>query len=379
MYCKNCGYKIEDNLHICPYCGALVDNISKEAKTSNKRYWLIPFSFAIMVAIAVTFYFFYEIGVNKKVEEIRAKAEDMALQGNFDTALNFAKKGLALRPNHKVLQQDLVLINFGKTVYEKLETANKYADDKKFDLALKSISAVDKDLEGRSGEYFDMLSNLSKKYKTQVEVKQLYDDAKNKNTIDELADALSRLSYIDSPDAKNIDKLIRQKIANIAYSNANELLKDKQFNEALKVIEKAMQYDSSNAKLISFKKTIVDQKTAFENAEAQRMQQAMISAAKEDAMNRTNAVSVLNVKNYINGYGDFVIEGEIKNVATKPIYEVEIYYAIYDANGNTIGDGNTYVYPVYLSPLQKGSFSNIHYGLSNADHIKITGINWYID
>ncbi|MCP2239462.1 FxLYD domain-containing protein [Thermoanaerobacterium thermosaccharolyticum] len=379
MYCKNCGYKIEDNLHICPYCGALVDNISKEAKTLNKRYWLIPFSFAIMVAIAVTFYFFYEIGVNKKVEEIRAKAEDMALQGNFDTALNFAKKGLALRPNHKVLQQDLALINFGKTVYEKLETANKYADDKKFDLALKSISAVDKDLEGRSGEYFDMLSNLSKKYKTQVEVKQLYDDAKNKNTIDELADALSRLSYIDSPDAKNIDKLIRQKIANIAYSNANELLKDKQFNEALKVIEKAMQYDSSNAKLISFKKTIVDQKTAFENAEAQRMQQAMISAAKEDAMNRTNAVSVLNVKNYINGYGDFVIEGEIKNVATKPIYEVEIYYAIYDANGNTIGDGNTYVYPVYLSPLQKGSFSNIHYGLSNADHIKITGINWYID
>lgn len=379
MYCKNCGYKIEDNLHICPYCGALVDNISKEAKTLNKRYWLIPFSFAVMVAIAVTFYFFYEIGVSKEVEKIRAKAEDMALQGNFDTALNFAKKGLALRPNHKVLQQDLALINFGKTVYEKLETANKYADDKKFDLALKSISAVDKDLEGRSGEYFDMLSNLSKKYKTQVEVKQLYDDAKNKNTIDELADALSRLSYIDSPDAKNIDKLIRQKIANIAYSNANELLKDKQFNEALKVIEKAMQYDSSNAKLISFKKTIVDQKTAFENAEAQRMQQAMISAAKEDAMNRTNAVSVLNVKNYINGYGDFVIEGEIKNVATKPIYEVEIYYAIYDANGNTIGDGYTYVYPVYLSPLQKGSFSNIHYGLSNADHIKITGINWYID
>ncbi|MGF7399137.1 FxLYD domain-containing protein [Thermoanaerobacterium thermosaccharolyticum] len=379
MYCKNCGYKIEDNLHICPYCGALVDNISKEAKTLNKRYWLIPFSFAVMVAIAVTFYFFYEIGVSKEVEKIRAKAEDMALQGNFDTALNFAKKGLALRPNHKVLQQDLALINFGKTVYEKLETANKYADDKKFDLALKSISAVDKDLEGRSGEYFDMLSNLSKKYKTQVEVKQLYDDAKNKNTIDELADALSRLSYIDSPDAKNIDKLIRQKIANIAYSNANELLKDKQFDKALKVIEKAMQYDSSNAKLISFKKTIVDQKTAFENAEAQRMQQAMISAAKEDAMNRTNAVSVLNVKNYINGYGDFVIEGEIKNVATKPIYEVEIYYAIYDANGNTIGDGYTYVYPVYLSPLQKGSFSNIHYGLSNADHIKITGINWYID
>ncbi|TCW33248.1 hypothetical protein EDC21_12331 [Thermohydrogenium kirishiense] len=81
-----------------------------------------------------------------------------------------------------------------------------------------------------------MLSNLSKKYKTQVEVKQLYDDAKNKNTIDELADALSRLSYIDSPDAKNIDKLIRQKIANIAYSNANELLKDKQFNKSLKEV-----------------------------------------------------------------------------------------------------------------------------------------------
>ncbi|WP_284680491.1 hypothetical protein [Aceticella autotrophica] len=42
-----------------------------------------------------------------------------------------------------------------------------------------------------------------------------------------MAVALSRLSYIDSPEAKDIDKLIRQKIANIAYSDANELLKDK--------------------------------------------------------------------------------------------------------------------------------------------------------
>ncbi|WP_284680490.1 zinc-ribbon domain-containing protein [Aceticella autotrophica] len=130
MYCKNCGHKIEDNLHFCPYCGAIVSNKSKEAKTSNNRYWHISFSFVIMIAIAVIFYFFYEIGVNKEVEEIRTKAEGMALQGNFDTALNFAKKGLALRPNHKVLQQDLVLINFGKTVYEKLETAKKYADEK---------------------------------------------------------------------------------------------------------------------------------------------------------------------------------------------------------------------------------------------------------
>ncbi|WP_284680492.1 hypothetical protein [Aceticella autotrophica] len=73
-----------------------------------------------------------------------------------------------------------------------------------------------------------------------------------------------------------------------------------------------MQYDSSNAKLISFKKTIVNQKTAFENAETQRMEQAMISTAKEDAMNRTNAVNVLNVKNYINVYGDFVIKGKLK-------------------------------------------------------------------
>ncbi|WP_284681032.1 FxLYD domain-containing protein [Aceticella autotrophica] len=48
---------------------------------------------------------------------------------------------------------------------------------------------------------------------------------------------------------------------------------------------------------------------------------------------------------------------------------------MYDATGNTVGNANTYVYPVYLLPLQKGSFSNIHYGISNADHIKITRIN----
>lgn len=341
MYCKNCGYKLEDNLRFCPHCGTALDKISSESKAAGNKYWLIPFSFAIMIAISLTVYFFYELKVNREVETMRSRAEDLALQGNFDSALALVNQGLALRPNHKVLQQDLALINLGKSIKAKLEAAGKYADAKKFDMALNSISTVEQNLTNGRGAYFDMLRNLSEKYKTQVELKQIYDIAKSKNTIDELATLLSRLSSINNPEAKNVDKLIRQKIADIAYSKASEMLKNKQYNDALNVIEKAMQYDSSNAKLVSFKKTIIDQKTAFENAEAMRMEQAMIAAAKEEAMNRTNAVSVLNVQTYTNDYGDFVIEGEVKNIATKPIYEVEILYTIYDADGNAIEDGST--------------------------------------
>ncbi|EGD50572.1 hypothetical protein TheetDRAFT_2627 [Thermoanaerobacter ethanolicus JW 200] len=346
---------------------------------NQNKYWLIPFSFAVIIVFALVVYVFYEIGIDKRVEEMRIKAEEMALEGNFDAALNLVKSGLALRPNHKVLQQDLTLINFGKTLYQKLETAKKDADDKEFDKALETVSTVEKELENRNGEYFDMLRKLVNKYKGEIEVKQIYYLVADKNTIDELADALSRLAYIDNPEAKKVDKLIREKIVNIAYSTANEMLKDKQYNKALEVIEKALQYDSSNDKLISFKKTIIEQKTAFEKAEAQRMEEALIAAAQEEAINRTNAVRVLSIKGYTNEYGDLIIEGEIENVAKRPIYAVEVYYNIYDADGNVVGYGSAYVYPSYLMPLQRGSFSNMHYGIFNAAHVTVTRVTWYLN
>jgi hypothetical protein len=43
-------------------------------------------------------------------------------------------------------------------------------------------------------------------------------------------------------------------------------------------------------------------------------------------------------------FGDLYLYGEVKNVATKMINAVTIYYTVYDANGAYVGDSYTTVY-----------------------------------
>jgi lipopolysaccharide export system protein LptA len=46
------------------------------------------------------------------------------------------------------------------------------------------------------------------------------------------------------------------------------------------------------------------------------MKQAMIAQAKEDQKNRSQAVEVESINGQLDAYGDFVVTGQVKNVAT---------------------------------------------------------------
>lgn len=105
----------------------------------------------------------------------------------------------------------------------------------------------------------------------------------------------------------------------------------------------------------------------------------MVSVAKENEKNETNAIQVLKTNIILNEYGDCFISGQAQNIATKPISSVQIYFTIYDINNNELGTDYAYISPDYLEASGTGNFENMEYGMPTAHHIKVTNITWYVE
>lgn len=76
-------------------------------------------------------------------------------------------------------------------------------------------------------------------------------------------------------------------------------------------------------------------------------------------MNRTAAVSVVNVDATLDMYGDLYISGSLINNATRPISSVTVLIDIYNIDGVYLGQTYADVYPSWLDVGKKVSLKPI--------------------
>ncbi|KYH30569.1 FxLYD domain-containing protein [Neomoorella mulderi] len=403
MFCQYCGNKIKDGSIFCDCCGhklaSTKDTISlgqqlcgqvkqekslesttTELKTpaKSKSIWLLPLVTAIVVAVALSGYYIYEKNISRLVEQKRMQAEDLALNGELDTAEKLISDALKRRPLHKTLQADLAYVREGKDIQSKLNEAWENAKKQQFNQALSLIEQTEKKVYGKEGDFYKYLSQQINDKKSAVNIMQVKQEMNNKNSIEELAALLTKISSFNVKEAQDVAEVIKSKICQLIYAKANELLKKKDFNGALALVKQGLDYDSENKQLLSFQQTIEQQKAAFEQKEQMVLEQALLAAAREEAINRTQAVEVVQCNGSVTDQGDFRVWGTVRNVATRRIYMVEIYYTIFDSNGNALTTDSTYVYPNYLNPQDQGNFDSTIYGVWQGNQVKINKITWYL-
>ncbi|KUK11024.1 MAG: hypothetical protein XD50_0664 [Clostridia bacterium 41_269] len=398
MFCQYCGSEIKEGSSVCENCGktlippVLDDEAIINQKQENsseteasvlkepfkKNIWLLPLFTAILVAAVLSGYYFYEKNVDRLVEQKRVQAEELALKGELDAAEKLISDALKKRPLHKALQKDLSFIKEGKEILNKLNEAWEYAKKQQFEQALSLIEEAEKKIYGKAGDFFKYLSSRINDKKSAVTIMQVKQEMNDKNSVEELAALLTKVSTFKVKEAQEVAEAIKSKICQIIYAEANELLKKKDFDGALALVEKGLSYDSKNKQLLSFQQTIEQQKEAFEQREKMALEQALIAAAQEEIINTTQAVEVLEYSGSVTSLGDFKVWGTVKNIATRPIYMVEIYFTVYDSYGNALISDSAYVYPNYLNPREKGYFEGIIYGLWQGNKVKIDSITWYL-
>lgn len=337
---------------------------------------VMPLSASIFALILTFSCYLYELKVSKDVENLRVNAENLALQGKISEASSIVEKALNIRPNNKTLQADKKFLADGERVKAHISAVDDYVKKKDYNKALNELDKADKVISGSDGEIYTLFKKNIEDKRTGITVIQIKSEMNNKSSIKDLASLLTRIYHYNVKEAKDTSEELRKRISSVAYNDANELLKKSNFIAAIASVDEGLKYNPEDKKLTSFKEVIVNQKNSFEQAEQERLEQAMVAAAQEDKNNKTNAVEVIESNTEINKYGDFVIKGKIKNVATRPISSVQIYYAIYDENNNELGKGSTYVYPNNLNINDTGDFQNTEYGMVKGHHIKVTKITW---
>jgi hypothetical protein len=389
MFCTKCGEALPPKSNFCGKCGSPVaqteagDAKAKEIenrKTSSLiKIWLLPFAALFIVAFGMLADYLYQNWVNQKVEALRISGEKLALEGKVAEGKAKIDQALALRPQLAILRNDEKLLEEALRVEQKINEAQTLTKQQKFADALLKVEQAQKELNGRSGPLYTVMMKQAKKQEEQTTLAQVRHDIPKKKGIEELAALLTKVSAFQGEEAAKTKKVITQKMADVAYAEAEKALKKKDFAQAMETIENVLTYDQQNKKLLSFQKTIKQKQKSFEQAEQKRLEMAMEAAAKEEMKNRTQAVDLVSLTSGVNESGNFVISGEVRNVATRPISFIRLYYSIFDANGNIVGESSTYVSPYYLDIGEAGYFEAIHYDDGLMNSVQITRVEWALN
>ncbi len=242
----------------------------------------------------------------------------------------------------------------------------------------KELANVKNQLNDKKSPIFMPFHKQIKDKDVNITVGKIKTELNDLTTIDKLSGKLSILASLPEKEARAVRQEILNKIVQISLDQAGQQLKEKQFSQAMSIVDKGLQYAVNDEKLTALKQRIEQDRQAFEKAEQERIEQAMKSAAQEDLINKTAAAEVLDLSAKVNEYGDLYLSGTVNNKATTNIYSVTVYYSIYDENGSFIEKGDTVVYPYLLEPGDNGKFENTHYGLHENASVQIDNITWYL-
>jgi hypothetical protein len=402
MFCIQCGHKVTETGKFCANCGQAVQRSTgmsggqkeaaaaaavgmgavqpkKQKNSTTFKMWIAPLLAAVVVCLGLVGDYTYQRYVNKKAEELRIAGESLALEGNIAAGKEKIADALRKRPNSPVLQTDMEVLRDAAAIDEAIKEAHEFSAKNKPAEALQKIEQAKKDLNNRKGSLYTMLSKQVQKEEAVATIAQIKSEMSAKKTIDELIPLLTKLDNFNEEEAKKAKLSIQGKISDIAYNNASKALREKDFTLAANVVDEALKYDSRNKKLVSFKETINQNKASFERAEQKRMEAAMEAAAAEEMKNRTQAVELVSVNSGIDMNGDFTVTGEVRNVATRPIASIRLYYDILDSAGQTVSTGSTYVYPILLDVGSTGNFEDTQYNTGDMASVHITRVEWNLN
>lgn len=406
LNCQHCGEEIKEDSSFCSNCGSKLtiesssekETISqkindkdekslkenspsdlipqstiqtgeeKKSKFKLKLQFITPLISFLVVATILTFFYFTEQNKNTTVLELQRSAEEAALDGQYDEAIEKLIEASEIRPNYDVLAANLKEIERAKTYSSQIETIKSYYNNQDFDKADKQISNLKEQLEAENGPLYISLNESVVQTEDAITIGKVKQEIESLTTVDALGSRLSEIETIYYDDVEDVKNEILGKIVRITIEEATNQLSNNEFAEALNTVNKGLSYQSDDEELLQLKEQIEQEKLAFEEEKEQ-----------EDIHNRTAAVELVSLIAELDENGNVYFEGRLVSTATVPIYSLTVYYTLYDANGQYLMDSFVYVDPYTLEPGDEGSFSGVVEGINQDVTVEVYNVTWYFD
>ncbi|WP_156290497.1 zinc-ribbon domain-containing protein [Oceanobacillus salinisoli] len=383
-YCPYCGTAVREDEYYCVQCGKKlpsdIDARFKKKKQINK-YWLLPLAATVIIIALIGLSQLILQNKTAQAKELYTEGEQELLDGNYDQAIQSLEKALEHKKGFKQASITLDYIYQAMDTEKTVQHAEELAGNKQFQDALSLLNQVENELNHYNGQAVNQLIDDIKSKHDSIKIEQLYDELDQEPNIDELKILLWDAESIGK-DAEEITDTIRNEIIDYSFSKASELISEKQFTEAYLFVEDALKYAPDSEKLNSLKTTIDKERTTFETAQQQRIEQAMNIAQADQELNETNAIELTSSGIEIDNNGNLVVKGEVESVATIPIHSILVEYSLLGDNEKEILSNEVFVYPDTLYPDESGKFEFTHYDLNVKKEqmkLKVDKITWYTD
>lgn len=420
MFCHQCGQPIEADHRFCKNCGTELNPLTDEQElhkdvhetlvsemsdqqvkhqqieeiakttTENKKnkkelpftkilVWLIPVVTCIAVGASLLGYYMYEKSMNDRVLALKSDAETAALEGHLTKAEVYLEEALELRPHYETLKDMILEVQKAHVFSEDLNTVFTFIESQQYKEAEEHLNHLEELMSEETGPLFHSILGKMDEAQTIITVGIIKEELDELDSVAALHDKLQMIEGLSTAEGEEVKKQILTKIVKLTMDHATVKLDEKHFTEALNIVNHGLEYVPNDDKLLAMKERIQQEQLAFEQAEQQRIEQAMEAAARQDLINRTEAVEVLNIETVLDDYGDLYIYGSVKNVATRPISSITIEYSLYHGDGLYFDSGVTYVFPYFLAPGEEGMFEEVIYFVNEDVSVQIDNITWYLD
>lgn len=341
--------------------------------------WMIPLLVLGVTIMSLIMYYKYEMGINEQVTKLHTEANEKALTGHYQEAKQLIDTALTERPQNKALISDQNILTEAISLQEQLAEAANELKTQKIDLGQKVLDKVTVGLKERTEPIFAPLHKELATNQTTLAVLKVKAEIETLDSVDALVEKLDEINKIEGKEAEAIAKQIKNKLVDVSYKAAEVKLKKADFPKALQIVDYGLYHVPNSNKLSDYRKYIVEKREMFEQAEAKRIELAEQKAAEEALNNQTSAVQVIGINAVLDEYGDLKITGKIKNVATRPIYDVELTIDIYDLEGKYMNQVNAYVDPYYLDTNAVGSFTTTYNSAYAEASVTASHATWFLD
>jgi len=336
--------------------------------------------FILITAGAVFLYYQHELNINNEVLRLQQDARTAALAGKYDDALAKLHTASAKRPQFAALQSDEDIVLHAIELEGLLNNAEDQINAGAALEAEKQLDQAQAKLTGRKEPVYSKLRGKLDELSVGLKVHKLSKEMNYANSIKQISDHLHTVSGLAGEEADDLKEQLQNRLIDLSTKEASEYLRKKNYSKALSIVEQALALVNGNSELLTLQDKIRQEQAKYEREEQRRIEQAMQKAAEEDLINQTAAVEVVKIDRKLDEEGNLVIEGYLRNAATKPIHSVEVEYSIYDLNGNKVSSGTASASPDYIEAGETMKFLTTVYGVFVDDcTVTIDHATWYLD
>ncbi|MBP1948714.1 zinc ribbon domain-containing protein [Virgibacillus litoralis] len=382
-HCPYCGTKVEENELYCIKCGKQLPEDAAERLKNHKsfnKYWYLPISILALVILSAGIYYIFMQNQTAEASDLYNKAEESVMEGQYGEAKELLQSALENSKEFKQADIALTYVQEALKIENSIEKANNFLKKQEYQKALSLINDAENSLSNYNGNAVTQLINKLTSKRNLIKIEELKHKLDQKPSINDMKTLLWEAESIKHDEAAEITTDIRNQIVDYTFSKASENLNDKQFSDALVIVEDGLKYAPNSGKLQSLKTTIDKEKTAFETAQRQRIEQAISSAEEERKLNENDAIELVSVNVENNEQDKLVVKGKVKSVATIPINTILVEYTLSSKSGSEFLSNEVYVYPETLYPDEVGEFEFTHFDIDQEGkniNIKVDKIKWY--